>query len=156
MRHYGCHECQGYVVQWSNYFRKNLDPSKVNLVAMGMGTIQQAAKFKKYFNFPGEFYVDYDLLSYRTLKLQGNSACSLNLCCGGILNDFYLCCCRGIICMPKFNNSQQGGLFVLTPQNRCIFKYLEKDPTDHIAPEKVHEIIKKYEQGESVDYSLTG
>ncbi|MGM0417864.1 MAG: peroxiredoxin-like family protein [Thermodesulfobacteriota bacterium] len=98
-----------------------LENKDILLVAIGSGNAEQAKKFKNKLDFKADIYIDPSLKSYKAFKLKRGLFRTL-----GPVSIY-----RGLKAMSKgFRQGksagdlwQQGGLFIITPENKIAFEH---------------------------------
>jgi len=110
-------------------FKDQFDKAGVVLVAIGSGSPAQAKEFVASFSFDGEMYVDPGLKTYKAFKLVRGLWRTLGPASVG----------HGLSAMKKgFRQGknagdlwQQGGMFVVGPENQIFFQHRNQAAGDH-------------------------
>jgi len=98
-----------------------LENKDILLAAVGSGNSEQAKKFKKKLDFKADIYIDPSLKSYKAFKLKRGFFRTL-----GPVSIY-----KGLKAMSRgFRQGksagdlwQQGGMFVITPENKIVFEH---------------------------------
>ena len=116
----------------------------VHLVAVGCGTPAFAKSFAETNGFQGDtlhIFVDDDLSAYKQMGLvYGNPGCSGQACADCCVGT-WIALWRGITkcwCICSAGDvEQQGGAFVMSPDDEVLFRHIEQHPGDHADPQRL-------------------
>eukprot|EP00040_Diaphanoeca_grandis_P015736 m.80636 g.80636 ORF g.80636 m.80636 type:complete len:577 (-) comp25331_c0_seq1:60-1790(-) len=140
-RHFGCRFCKQMAAGLNECY-DSLQAHGIGLVAVGMGTIEQAQAFRSSTGYKGELYVDphpYTPSTYKLFHLNSGENIIMDPYGGGIRDEVVK---AGEKAMKNgFTDSsregwtgsttQAGGVFVLGPGNACDYMHRSKFAGDH-------------------------
>ena len=115
------------------------------IAVVGNGTPKQAARFRDDFELPFPLYTDPRLVSYRAAGLRRALSATFN---PKILRNFRRSLGsgnrQGITQGSAF---QQGGVFVVTPENQIVYEQRSQVAGDHPAPEEILTALRRHVDG---------
>ena len=140
LRQFGCRFCH-QVTAGLRRISPQLEAANVAVLAVGMGTAQQARAFAKATGFSGELYLDPNAQAPETYASFGLPRGEGTLRGGdghwlpGVLEASRRATAEGFVNAPPEewtgNTSQVGGVFVLGPGNCCDWSHRSKFAGDH-------------------------
>jgi hypothetical protein len=111
-------------------------------VVVGNGAPKQAARFHDEFQLPFPLYTDPRLVSYRAAGLRRALSATFN---PRILGNFGRSLGRGHRQgLTQGSAFQQGGVFLITPENRIVYEQRSQVAGDHPEPEEILTALRRH------------
>ena len=117
------------------------DALGARVVLVGLGTVEETARFKTQFDIPYDMIADPEKALYRAFDLK--QASTGKLLSVGMAVKGVSAILRGHgLGMPKGDVRQLPGVFIIDTGGKLRYRYDAEGPADHPAPEELIEVLQ--------------